>query len=80
MLDCLIEARGPTPRPAGLLDALSEPWPLECAVAPPARPAGGRIALLPAWGRSSAGTWGPAPAPAGAAPDRGLLPRASVPS
>lgn len=65
---------GPTPRPAGLREALSEPWPLECAVAPPGRPVG----LLPARHGSGAGD-----------PGRRLrelllaeaaLPRASVPS
>lgn len=32
----VLEASGPTPRPAGLLGALSEMWPLKGAVAPPA--------------------------------------------
>lgn len=59
---------GSTPRPAGLRQALSEPWPLECAVAPPAKPAG----LLQA--RHGSGAGDPGRRLRGAAPGGGRPP------
>lgn len=47
---------GSTPRPAGLLDTLPEPWPLECAVAPPGRRREAQTPPRPQQGQSQG--WG----------------------